>query len=147
LIDTHGQDEMRALLIAFRDGSTTDEALMQTYGFDINGLEDQWRQAVGAQPRVAAAQPTAQPAPTFVPTIVPISGGFAAVQATATPVPTSTFSGQSTQETPTPTRTGPPLALTLIMLALCCAILLVLGVAALGLLVRRQNLKGDSDVK
>ena len=28
-----------------------DEALMQTYGFDIDGLEDAWREAIGAQPR------------------------------------------------------------------------------------------------
>jgi hypothetical protein len=146
LIETYGQQKMTALLSAFRDGSTTDQALMQTYGFNIDGLEDQWRASIGAQPRTDSAQPTAMPSPTFVPTIVPISGGPVPLQATATPVPTSTFNGQSTPQSP-PTRTGPPLALSLILLALCCAMLLVIGVIVLAILVRRQNSKGGSNVR
>ncbi len=74
LIETYGQDKMTSLLVALRDGMTIDEALKQTYGFDVDGLEDAWRQAIEAQPRAVSAQPTVQPTPTFVPTIVPISG-------------------------------------------------------------------------
>ena len=146
LIQTYGQDKMTALLAAFRDGATTDEALQQTYGFNIDGLEDQWRKSIGAQPRTESA-PTAQPSPTFVPTIVPIGGGSLTLQDVTTPVPTSSINGQSPQETPPPTRTGPPLALTLILLALCCAILLVLGVAALAVVISRQNRKGGNNVR
>ena len=142
LIETYGQDKMTALLIALRDGITIDEALMQTYEFNIEGLEDAWRQAIGAQPRPVSAQPTAQPTPTFVPTIVPVSGGLLALQATLTPVPTSSLGVQPT-ETP-PTRTGPPLSLTLILLGLCCAFILVIGVVVLGLVVRNQNSKGGN---
>lgn len=145
LIETYGQDKMTTLLAAFRDGTTTDDALLQTYGFNIDGLEDQWRQAIVAPPRTASAQPTAQPTPTFVPTIVPISGGSLALQATLTPVPTSSFNEQFTQETPSTTRTGPPLALTLILLGMCCALLLVVGVFALGFIVRHQNSKGGNN--
>ncbi|MGE5643847.1 MAG: peptidase MA family metallohydrolase [Byssovorax cruenta] len=140
LIDGYGQDKMTALLTAFRDGTTTDDALLQTYGFNIDGLEDAWRQAIGASPRTESAQPTVQPTPTFVPTIVPIAGGFFVQQATVTPVPTSS-TAQSTHEAPSPSRTGPPLALTLILIGLCCALLLVMGIFVLGFMVRMRNSK------
>src|SRR6266498_449552 len=147
LIETYGQNKMTTLLAAFRDGATTDQALTQTYGFNIDGLEDQWRAALGAPPRTDSAQPTAQPTPTFVPTIVPISGGSLALQMTATPVPTSSFNGQSTQETPSVTRTAPPLGLTLVLLGICCFFILIVGVIVLGVIVRNQNSKGGDNVK
>jgi hypothetical protein len=138
LIETHGQEKMTALLISLRDGTTIDEALLETYGFDVDGLEDAWRQAIGAQPRAASAQPTARPSPTFVPTIVPISGGLPALQVTATAIPTSTV-GQPSDSTPS--RTAPPLWLTLTLLGMCCLFLVVVGVIGLGFVVRRGNSK------
>jgi hypothetical protein len=143
LIETHGQDNMTALLTLLRDGTTTDDALQQTYGFNIEGLENEWRQAVGARPSTVSAQPTAQPTPTFVPTIVPVSGGSFTLQTTTTPMPTST-SGQPTE---TPTRTGPPLSLTLILLGMCCMFLIIIGVVVLGFMVRSQNTKEGKNVK
>lgn len=136
LIETYGQDKMTALLTSLRDGFTVDEALVQNYGFDVDGLEDEWRTAIGARPRILSAQPTAQPTPTHVPTIVPISGNqFTVTQ--STPIPTSSFNAQSTPEGPV--RTGPPLSLTLILLGFCCLFLLVIGVVVLGFIVRRGN--------
>jgi hypothetical protein len=136
LVETYGQKKMTALLTSLRDGSTTDEALQQTYGFDIEGLEDAWRAGIGAQPRTVSAEPTAQPTPTYVPTIVPVSGGqFASGQ--ATPIPTSSFNQQPTPEQPV--RTAPPLSLTLILLGFCCLFLLLIGVVILGFIVRRGN--------
>lgn len=136
LIGSYGQAKMTALLTSLRDGLTVDEALIQTYGFDVEGLEDEWRAAIGAQPRTVSAQPTAQPTPTHVPTIVPISGNqFTGIQ--STPIPTSSFDTQSTPEGPT--RTGPPLSLTLILLCFCVLFLLVIGVVVLGFIVRRGN--------
>lgn len=143
LIEAHEQGKMTDLLIALRDGLTIDEALMKTYGFDVDGLEDAWRGAIGAKPRAVSAQPTARLSPTFVPTIVPISGGFPALQATLTPVPTSTLSGQTTGIPPE--RTGPPLGLTLILLGMCCLFLLVIGVVVLGFVVRRENVKAGKN--
>lgn len=136
LIETYGQKEMTDLLLALRDGLSIDEALVQTYGFDVEGLEDAWRSAIGAPVQPDVAQPTAQPTPTFVPTIVPIGGVSAALQVTSTPVPTSSFNDQPT---PAPTRSRPPLTLTLILLAMCCAFLVLIGVVVLGFVVRRQN--------
>lgn len=150
LIKTYGQDKMTVLLAAFRDGATTDQALMQAYGFNIDGFEDQWRSSLGAQPRTDSGQPTAQPTPTFVPTIIPIGGGVVAVQqATVTPIPTSSFnnSGQPTALSPSTTRTGPPLTLTLSLLAICCFFIVIFGVLILGIVVRNQNRKGGNNVK
>jgi hypothetical protein len=147
LIETHGQEKMTSLLVSLRDGLTIDEALMQTYGFDIDGLETAWRQAIGAQPLSDSpeGQPTAQPTPTFVPTIIPVGGQISsALQATPTPVPTSSF---DEQPTPTPARTGPPLALTMILLGMCCVFMLLIGVFVLGFVARSQSRKEGSNVQ
>ena len=141
LVETYGQEKMTALLLALQSGMTIDEALQQTYGFNTEGLEATWRRAIGAQPRSVPEQATAQPTPTLVPTIVPVGGVASALQATSTPVPTSSFGGQPTE---TPARPGPPLALTMILLGMCCIFLVLIGVVVLGFVVRRQNQKrGD----
>jgi hypothetical protein len=143
LVETHGQEKMTSLLVSLRDGLTIDEALMQTYSFGVDGLESAWREAIGAQPLSVSAQPTSQPTPTFIPTIVPIGGQMSSVlQATLTPVPTSSVSEQPTE---TPPRTGPPLALTMILLGMCCAFLVLIGVVILGFVVRRQNRQGGNN--
>lgn len=145
LIEAHGQAKMTALLTSLRDGATVDDALMKTYGFNVEGLEDAWRKAIQAAPRTVSAQPTAQPTPTFVPTIVPISGAPLAQQAaTPTPVPTSTF-GEPTAEPSLPVRSGPPLILTLALLGICCVFILILFVVGLVFFIRAQNRKGGSN--
>src|SRR5215211_6033952 len=142
LVETYGQEKMTSLLISLRDGLTIDEALMQTYGFNVEGLEAAWRAAIGAQPHSVSTQPTLQPTPTFVPTIIPMGGVASVLQATPTPVPTSSFAGEPTQ---TPARTGPPLALTMILLGMCCIFLVLIGVVVLGFIVRKQNLQGGNN--
>ena len=150
LIESYGQDKMIALLILLRDGLTIDEALLQTYGLDVDGLEDAWREAIEAAPRAVSpqGQPTLQPTPTFVPTIVPISGssGNAVLQATPTAIPTSSSSGQPTGAA-SPQRGQPPLALTLILLGMCCVFILLIGVVVFGFIVRRQNQQGGNNVQ
>jgi hypothetical protein len=120
-----------------------DDALIQTYGFNIEGLEAEWRQAIEAPTGTVAAQPTAQPTPTYVPTIVPISGAPLVSQISPTLIPTSSFEGQPTA---TPVIRGtPPLGLTLALLGFCCIFLLIIGVLALGVFVRAQNSKGNNN--
>ncbi len=137
LVETHGQENMNRLLLSLRDGRTVDSALLEIYGFDVDGLEREWRQAIGAKPAPLAAQPTAQPTPTFVPTIVPISGLQLAITPTPFAIPTSSIS-QPTQPVSTG---GPPITLSLILFGLCCLFLLILGVIAIGIVVRAQNQK------
>jgi hypothetical protein len=140
LIDTYGQAKMTALLTTLRDGSSVDEALTKVYGFDVEGLEDAWRQAIHAQARPASAQPTAQPTPTFVPTIVPVGGLQSGAPSTPPAVPTSSF----TASTPAP-RSGPPLALTLTLLGFCCVFGLLIGVIILTVVLRGSQRKGTKN--
>ena len=144
LIATYGQPKMTELLSGLRDGLTLDQALQQTYGFDVDGLEDAWRESIGARPRPVSAEPTAHPSPTYVPTIVPISGSPLMLQVTTTPVPTSSVGQPPTQVT-RGSRTAPPLWLTLTLLGFCCLFLLVIGVVVLGFVARSQNQKGGNN--
>jgi len=144
LIETYGQEKMTELLLSLRDGQSIDTALLQTYGFDIEGLEDAWRQAINAKPRPDSTQPTAVPTPTSVPTIVPVSGALLANQITPTAIPTSSF-GQPTPESAV--RTAPPLWLTLSLLGICCVMSLVIGLIVLAVTVRNQNVKDANNAE
>jgi len=136
LIKTYGQEKMTQLLSILRDGNAIEPALISVYGFDIDGLEDVWRDSVGAVPRVVSAQPTAQPTPTFVPTFVPVSGAPLAVTPTPYAIPTSTINGGQPSQ-----RGSPPIWLTLSLLGFCCLLMLIFGVFTLGFFVRSQNIK------
>jgi hypothetical protein len=68
LIETYGEEKYAELFRAYRDGATTAEALQQVYGFDQDGLENEWRASVGLPPRevpsprdVSAQEPTPNP--------------------------------------------------------------------------------------
>jgi hypothetical protein len=139
LIETYGQDKMNALLITLRDGTTVDDALLTVYGFDIDGLENAWREAVGAAPQTASAQPTTQAPPTFVPTYVPFAGAPLVVTPTPHAIPTSSSAEPQTQPN------GPPFTLTLMLAAVCCVLVLLIGVLALGAYLASQKRKGDNN--
>jgi len=139
LIKTYGQEKLTQLLTALRDAKPIDDALLEVYGFNTDGLEDAWRQSVGAAPRAVSAQPTSIPAPTFVPTYVPVSGVPLAVTPTLYVIPTSSFSNQA------PASNGPFIALTIALVCICLVILLIFGVLILGIIVRRQNQKAGKN--
>ncbi len=136
LIETYGQEKMTSLLVALRDGKTIDQALLEVYRFDIDGLDDTWRQAIGAAPRTASVQPIVQLSPTFVPTIVPVAGVLLAISPTPHVIPTPSF------DQPSQPRGRPPLALTLVLLSFCCVFMIIVGVLVLGIFVRRQDSRG-----
>lgn len=46
VINKYGQSKMFRLLLAFKEGSGYDEALQQVYGFDMDGLDTQWRNSL-----------------------------------------------------------------------------------------------------
>jgi len=137
LIETYGQDKMDTLLSSLKDGTTIDDALLDIYDFDVEGLEDKWRAAINAAPRSGTAQPTPQSTPTYVPTFIPFSG--APLQVTPTPyaVPTSSL------EEPTDFQDSTtPIALTLMLALVCCVLILLIGVIILGIVLRNQKRKG-----
>ena len=51
LVEVHGEEQFAQLFQAFQEGAGTDEALEQVYGFDLDGLEDAWRESIGLPPR------------------------------------------------------------------------------------------------
>lgn len=70
LVETYGRAQMNALLAEFQAGYRADSALQNMFGFDTDGLEIAWRQAIGAQPHPylsdqESSQPT--PYPTYAP--------------------------------------------------------------------------------
>lgn len=141
LIETYGQDSMNSLLITLRDGTPVDEALLQIYGFDIDGLEAAWRESVGAAPKAASAQPTAQPTPTFVPTYVPFVGAPLVVTPTPYAVPTSSGAAEPPQSS------GTPIVLPLMLVAVCCILVVLVGILGLGAYLVSQKRKGDNHDK
>ncbi len=62
LLDNYGKEKMVELLAVLKRGSTTDDALMEVYGFDQDGLDALWRESLGLAPRQMPARAT--PAPT-----------------------------------------------------------------------------------
>ncbi len=73
LIQTYGKDKMLSLLQGIKAGDAIDDALQTTYGFDLSGFQDEWRQSYSLAPLQEAAQVQSQN-PTPVPTIIPIQG-------------------------------------------------------------------------
>lgn len=153
LIEEYGQDKMAALLDELRHGSTVDEALQATYGFDVEGLEDAWRAYVGARPRAnVSVEPTITPTPTQVPTFVPVSMAQTAptmspTRARPTPTPISVAQAEEdadkqtrpleTENRPIEAENAPQIDPLLIGLALGIGIILLGG--ALIVINRRQQ--------
>ena len=133
---------MTDLLTALRDAKPIDDALLEVYGFDTDGLDSAWRQSVGAAP-LLVAQATAQPTPTFVPTFIPIAGIPQAVTATPGVIPTS-----SSAETNNPTGgyVSTPMLVSIGLACVCFVFALIIGVVILGVVLRRGNAKGGRDV-
>lgn len=68
LIETYGEQKFADLFANFREGNTTAGALEEVYGFDQDGLENEWRASVGLPPRsVPTASDPLQTEPTIEP--------------------------------------------------------------------------------
>lgn len=64
ILDHYGQEAMRELISIFAEGAYYDDALKEALGVDTDGLEDEWRKAIGAPPRGAmVATPMAEERP------------------------------------------------------------------------------------
>ncbi len=98
LIKTHGREKYAQLFRDFAKGVSMDDALKGVYGFDQNGLYNEWRKSKG----LAAL--------TFA---TPVAGGLPAVEATRPPLgfPTASAGGSQppvTASTPAPGVEGAP---------------------------------------
>ncbi|HET8943441.1 MAG TPA: peptidase MA family metallohydrolase, partial [Dehalococcoidia bacterium] len=61
LVDTYGEEKFAALFATIKGGKRIDSALEAVYGFDQDGLEDEWRAANNLPPRTTP-EPTEPPA-------------------------------------------------------------------------------------
>jgi hypothetical protein len=76
MLNSYGQEKMQQLILLLAAGEGYDEALTAVYGFNMDGLELAWREAVGLPPRDIPPTPTPLTAvaqPTFVPLSAPAS--------------------------------------------------------------------------
>lgn len=63
LVDTFGQEQFAELYATIKGGERIDDALEAVYGFDQDGLEDEWRAANGLPPRETPEPDDDDPAP------------------------------------------------------------------------------------
>jgi hypothetical protein len=70
LIEQHGREKFINFLTKFRDGVRFEDALLQVYGFTVDGLDNAWRESVGLAPRPVAS-PVAPIDPQAIPTQPP----------------------------------------------------------------------------
>jgi hypothetical protein len=97
LLDQYGRDKMQELILTLAAGEGYDAALEQVYGFNADGLELLWREAVGAPPRPIPPTPTPLAA-AAVSTYVPMGAPHAAPtppEAAATAPPAGPAPGAS----------------------------------------------------
>ncbi len=70
LLESYGQEQVQELLLTLAQGAGYDEALEAVYGFNVDGLEQAWRESLGLPPREIPPTPTAVSA-NAIPTIEP----------------------------------------------------------------------------
>jgi hypothetical protein len=51
LIDTYGSDKILNLLVVFNEGNTYDDAMLEVYGFNVDGLNAVWRESLDLGPQ------------------------------------------------------------------------------------------------
>jgi hypothetical protein len=92
LIRRGDASRMRTLLERLGNGTTADDALMELYGFNVDGLDAAWRESVGAKP-LSPEDLAPTSTPTIVPTYPPLSFNPAAVSTAGPGTPSSGASG------------------------------------------------------
>ncbi len=55
MFEQYGKEKVAELIEVFSVGAHQDDGLMEVLGFDVDGLEDEWRQYIGAPPREGAS--------------------------------------------------------------------------------------------
>ncbi|MCK9487261.1 MAG: peptidase MA family metallohydrolase [Dehalococcoidia bacterium] len=89
LVETYGPGPLAEVFAAIKAGNTTDQAFLDVYGFDQDGLYNQWRLSVGLDPIEFSAAATTTPgaegtrAPLTLPTSV--AGGSSGGDGAASP--------------------------------------------------------------
>jgi hypothetical protein len=141
LMEAYGRAKMLELLEAFQAGYRADHALLQVYGFDVEGLERVWRLAIKATP-MAEAEEASQATPTVIPTLRPFAGPPRS--ATLTPLPAEAGAADNTLALPASESSSVVLGIVLM-----CGFftVLVAALAAAGLRYRKRKAGGTTDLE
>jgi len=123
IIHDYGTDKLGQLIAVFAKGAHYDDAMMEVFGVDMDGMEDLWRTSIGAAPRqgtTAVSTPWATPgadatpggtataSPTVVGSPTAVGGPSAtAVSAAGTPTATPAATSLSPTATPAPRPRAP----------------------------------------
>ena len=134
MVEAHGEEKF-AQFVAELAGDTTERALQKVYGFDLLGLENNWRKAVGL-PEVSAGG--AAPGATPQPTLAPLGGQQ------PNPTPSNNNNQRQTNPTPTgqqrsPAASGDDGGISLLVVAGGLGVLVLLLVGAAGGLYWQQS--------
>lgn len=108
LIEEYGEDNFRRMLGELSKGRTIEDALLNVYGFDVDGLDDRW---IGLP-----VQPAATPVPTAARSVRPTPESAPANTAAVIPPVTSTDERERSASaalpaTPVPVQDNAPVAL------------------------------------
>jgi len=103
IIDRYGTAKLGELINVFAVGAHYDDALLQVFGVDMDGMEDLWREYIGARPREGATRITPVPVETPIVPTATLSADITPLPATATPFPLATPT-----DLPAPDRTSTP---------------------------------------
>jgi hypothetical protein len=99
IIDEYGTDKLEQLIGVFAEGAHYDDAMLEVFGVDMDGMEDLWRAYIGAAPRSGETRATPVPEVTAAATATPVP----AMPTPTQPLPTATAIAAA----PTPTETAP----------------------------------------
>jgi hypothetical protein len=100
IIDEYGADKLAELIAIFAEGAHYDDAMLEVFGVDMDGMEDLWRAHIGAQPRTGETRATPVPSPT--------AAQVAENTPTAIRTPEATATGTAIVAVSTPTATPIP---------------------------------------
>lgn len=91
IIQRYGTEKLGELINVFAIGAHYDDALTRVFGVDMDGMEDLWREHIGAKPRQGVTQTTPVPTDTPKAGAMPTPGTLSTPEPGAeTPVPPST---------------------------------------------------------
>lgn len=108
IIDQYGTDELGQLIDVFAEGAHYDDAMLEVFGVDMDGMEDLWREHVGAPPRSGETRATPAPEVTATPTATRMPPTATAVAAVPTPTASQpTPTAVAAVPTATPTEAAP----------------------------------------
>jgi hypothetical protein len=99
IIEQYGTDKLEQLIGVFAEGAHYDDAMLEVFGVDMDGMEDLWRAYIGAPPRSGETRATPVPEVTAAATATPIP----AMPTPTQPLPTAT----AVAAAPTPSETAP----------------------------------------